>query len=82
MNNAGLWLPLRDFVDETGEQWDRMFAINAKAVATSMRLAIKQFLKQPVDQSGSRGRIVNVSSSAGITAIRRESTYAASKAAV
>ena len=48
-----------------------------------MRQAIKQFLKQPINSiSGSRGRIVNISSSAGIVAIRREATYAATKAAV
>ncbi|KAK5047284.1 hypothetical protein LTR84_006806 [Exophiala bonariae] len=84
VNNAGLWMPLRDFVEETEEQWDAMFAINAKGTATAMRAAIKQFLKQPIDEvSGSRGRIVNISSAAGgITAIRREATYAASKAAV
>ncbi|EXJ63266.1 uncharacterized protein A1O5_11587 [Cladophialophora psammophila CBS 110553] len=84
VNNAGLWMPLRDFVEETEEQWDAMFAINAKGTATAMREAIKQFLKQPIDEdSGSRGRIVNISSCAGgRTAIRREATYAASKAAV
>ncbi|KFY94290.1 hypothetical protein V498_03936 [Pseudogymnoascus sp. VKM F-4517 (FW-2822)] len=83
VNNAGLWLPLRDFVEETDEQWDAMMGINGKGVATSMRQAIKQFLGQPVDaKSGCRGRIVNISSSAGIVAIRREATYAASKAAV
>ncbi|KAI1628023.1 oxidoreductase [Exophiala viscosa] len=84
VNNAGLWMPLRDYVEETEEQWDAMFAINAKGTATAMREAIKQFLTQPVDEvSGSRGRIVNISSAAGgITAIRRETTYAASKAAV
>ncbi|KAK5322336.1 hypothetical protein LTR93_005539 [Exophiala xenobiotica] len=84
VNNAGLWMPLRDFVEETEEQWDAMFAINAKGTATAMREAIKQFLTQPIDPvSGSRGRIVNISSAAGgRTAIRREATYAASKAAV
>lgn len=76
-------MPLRDFVEETDEQWDAMMGINGKGVATSMRQSIKQFLKQPIDAvSGVRGRIVNISSSAGITAIRREATYAASKAAV
>jgi len=83
VNNAGLWLPLRDFVEETDEMWDSMMGINGKGCATSMRQAIKQFLKQPIDpKSGSRGKIVNISSSAGIVAIRREATYAASKAAV
>ena len=57
--------------------------INGKGCATAMRQAIKQFLRQEIGaKSGCRGRIVNVSSSAGIVAIRREATYAASKAAV
>ena len=59
-----------------------MININSKGPATAMRQAIKQFLRQPVDESGSRGRIVNISSSAGITAIGGEATYAASKAAL
>lgn len=62
--------------------WDAMFNINSKGPTTAMRQAIKQFLKQPVDESGSRGRIVNISSSAGITPIGGEVTYAASKAAL
>ena len=83
VNNAGLWLPLRDFVEETDEMWDAMVGINSKGPATAMRQAIKQFLKQPIGpKSGSRGRIVNISSAAGIVAIRREATYAASKAAL
>ncbi|KAH8901186.1 putative oxidoreductase [Thozetella sp. PMI_491] len=83
INNAGLWLPLRDFVEETEDMWDNMMNINAKGTSTAMRLAIKKFLTQPVDTtSGSRGRIVNISSSAGSTPIAREATYAASKAAV
>jgi NAD(P)-dependent dehydrogenase (short-subunit alcohol dehydrogenase family) len=57
--------------------------INGKGCATAIREAIKQFLKQPIDpKSGSRGRIVNTSLAAGIVAIRREATYAATKAAV
>ncbi|KAF2499908.1 putative short chain dehydrogenase/ reductase [Lophium mytilinum] len=82
INNAGLWMPLREFVEETDEMWDRMMAINSKGSTIAMRQAIKQFLKQDVTSSGSRGRIVNISSSAGITAIAREATYCASKAAV
>ncbi|KAI1621293.1 oxidoreductase [Exophiala viscosa] len=84
VNNAGLWMPLRDFVEESEEQWDAMFAINAKGTRTAMQEAIKQYLRQPIDEiSGSRGRIVSISSAAGgRTAIRREATYAASKAAV
>ncbi|OCL14887.1 putative short chain dehydrogenase/ reductase [Glonium stellatum] len=83
INNAGLWLPLRDFVEETDDMWDRMMGINGKGTAVSMRQTIKQFLKQPIDPiSGSRGRIVNIASSAGIVAVAREATYGASKAAI
>ncbi|KAL9075381.1 MAG: hypothetical protein Q9161_001758 [Pseudevernia consocians] len=82
INNAGVWWPLRDFIEETDEQWDIMMAVNGKGCATAMREAIKQMIKQPITESGARGRIVNISSAAGITAIRREATYAASKAAV
>lgn len=57
-------------------------AVNGKGCATAMREAIKHMIKQPIAESGARGRIVNISSAAGITAIRREATYAASKAAV
>jgi len=82
INNAGLWMPLREFVEETDEMWDRMMAINSKGSTVAMRQAIKQFLKQDIGSSGSRGRIVNISSSAGVVAIAREATYCASKAAV
>ena len=82
INNAGVWWPLRDFIEETDEQWDIMMAVNGKGCATAMRETIKQMIKQPIAESGARGRIVNISSAAGITAIRREATYAASKAAV
>ncbi|CAK7204952.1 hypothetical protein SEUCBS139899_007714 [Sporothrix eucalyptigena] len=56
--------------------------INGKGTATSLRQAIKQFLMQDIDESGSRGRIVNIFSSAGITVTRNETAYIASKAAV
>ena len=59
-----------------------MMAVSDKGCVTAMREAIKQMVKQPIADSGARGRIVNISSAAGITAIRREATYAASKAAV
>ncbi|GME44959.1 putative short-chain type dehydrogenase/reductase [Neofusicoccum parvum] len=83
VNNAGVWMPLREFAQETDEMWDAIVGVNGKGTATAMREAIKQFLTQPVDpKSGARGRIVNISSCAGIVAVAREATYAASKAAV
>lgn len=69
-------------MEETDEMWEAMLNVNIRGPATAMREAIKQFLKQPVTESGSRGRIVNVSSSAGITAIGGEAAYGSSKAAL
>jgi NAD(P)-dependent dehydrogenase (short-subunit alcohol dehydrogenase family) len=69
-------------VEETDEIWQSMLNINTRGPATAMREAIRQFLRQPVTDAGSRGRIVNISSSAGITAIAGETAYAASKAAL
>lgn len=69
-------------MEETDEIWQSMLNINTRGPATAMREAIKQFLQQHVTDSGSRGRIVNISSSAGITAIAGETAYAASKAAL
>jgi NAD(P)-dependent dehydrogenase (short-subunit alcohol dehydrogenase family) len=78
-----LWLPLRQYVDETEEKWDKMFNVNVKGTATAMRLAIRQFFEHDIDPvAHARGRIVDISSSAGIVAIGGETTSAASKAAV
>lgn len=60
-----------------------MVAINTLGTAKSMRLAIRQFLKQEVDPKwGSRGRIVNISSCVGGIAFPGEVAYSATKASV
>lgn len=60
-----------------------MVAINLQGTATCNRLAIRQFLKQEHDENwGSRGRIVNISSCAGVTAFPGEVAYSATKAAI
>lgn len=83
MNCAGYWAPFRDLVDEDDELWAKMSAVNTLGTAKSMRLAIRQFLKQEVDPKlGSRGRIVNISSSAAVVAFPGEVAYSATKASV
>ncbi|KAK7894334.1 hypothetical protein LTR67_006095 [Exophiala xenobiotica] len=83
VNCAGYWAPFRKFAVEDDELWQKMANINLLGTAKCNRLAIKQFLKQEVDDSwGSRGRIVNVSSCAANIAFPYEVAYSATKAAI
>lgn len=83
INCAGYWAPFRDFVDEDDELWGKMVAVNTLGTAKASRLAIRQFLKQEVDEKwGSRGRIVNISSCAGHIAFAGEVAYSATKASI
>jgi NAD(P)-dependent dehydrogenase (short-subunit alcohol dehydrogenase family) len=83
VNCAGYWAPFRLFVEEDDELWAKMAAVNTLGTAKSNRLAIKQFLKQDVDEAwGCRGKIVNISSCAAVTAFPGEVAYSATKAAV
>jgi len=83
VNCAGYWAPFRLFSEEDDALWSKMVAINTLGTATSNRLAIRQFLRQDVDTSwGSRGRIINVSSCAGVFAFPGEVAYSATKASI
>ncbi|EXJ84064.1 hypothetical protein A1O3_04731 [Capronia epimyces CBS 606.96] len=83
VNSAGYWAPFRLFVDEDEELWNKMVSINTLGTATSNRLAIRQFLKQEYDPAwGSRGRIINISSCAGVVAFPGEVAYSATKASI
>ncbi|KAJ0109548.1 uncharacterized protein J7T55_014110 [Diaporthe amygdali] len=67
INCAGYWAPFDLFADESEELWSKMTAVNTLGTARMCRLAISHFLEQDVDPSwGSRGRIVNISSCAGV----------------
>lgn len=60
-----------------------MVAIDTLSTAKASRLAIQQFLKQDVDPAwGSRGRIVDILSSAGHIAFLGEVAYSATKASI
>ncbi|KAJ4313785.1 hypothetical protein N0V84_009246 [Fusarium piperis] len=60
-----------------------MAAVNTPGTARTSRSAIRQFLKQDVDETwGSRGRIVNISSCASVTGFPGEAAYSATKASV
>jgi 3-oxoacyl-[acyl-carrier protein] reductase len=75
VNNAGIFqhVPLLEI---TVEQWDRMLAINARAVLLTMQAAAAELQRSPA------GRVVNVASMAARKGTPGEAHYAASKAAV
>ncbi len=75
VNNAGVSVP-ESALETQGSSWDHTFNINAKAL-----FFLSQQLAQPMIEQG-WGRIVNISSQAGIIALEDHAAYCASKGAV
>lgn len=75
VNNAGLGTN-HDAVDATEEEWDALFDVNVRGLFFACQSAGRRMVAQGY------GRIVNMSSQAGLVGIRRHAAYSASKAAV
>jgi cyclopentanol dehydrogenase len=77
VNNAGIVIPRVPIEERTGDEWDRVMAVNAKGVFLGTKHAI------PAMRRAGGGSIVNISSIAGIgQSLHQEPAYAASKGAV
>jgi cyclopentanol dehydrogenase len=77
VNNAGIIIPRVPIEERTGDEWDRVMAVNAKGVFLGTKHAI------PAMRRAGGGSIVNISSIAGIgQSLHQEPAYAASKGAV
>jgi len=76
LNNAGIFDKYTNSLDTTEELWDRMFAINVKAVFNLSNLVLPKMIEQ-----GS-GAIINIASIAGLVAQMGGASYTASKHAV
>lgn len=76
LNNAGIFDKYTNRLDTTEELWDRMFAINVKAVFNLSNLVLPKMIEQ-----GS-GAIINIASIAGLVAQMGGASYTASKHAV
>lgn len=78
VNNAGTtrFVTHGDLEGLSGEDWDRIFAVNVKGPFQCAR-AVSEAMR-----AGGAGQIVNVASVAGIAAIGSSIAYAASKAAL
>jgi NAD(P)-dependent dehydrogenase (short-subunit alcohol dehydrogenase family) len=76
-NNAGISGDNRLLVDQTEENFDRVFAVNVKALFLLLQAELKQMLAQ-----GRGGSIVNAASVGGFLATPTAGHYVASKHAV
>jgi NAD(P)-dependent dehydrogenase (short-subunit alcohol dehydrogenase family) len=76
INNAGI-APLGSILTTTEDSWDAVIAINLKGVFLGCQAAIRQMKAQ-----GGGGSVVNISSSAGISALPNVLAYTASKGGV
>ena len=75
VNNAGLGAN-SDALDVTEAEWDEMMAVNLKGVFFTSQAVGRHMVERGY------GRIVNVSSQAGLVGIRRHAVYSASKGGV
>lgn len=75
VNNAGISLS-KEFLEQTEEDWARLYAINVNSVMFGMQLAI------PLMIENKGGSIVNISSTAALTGMSGAGAYTASKGAV
>ncbi|EOQ64349.1 hypothetical protein F935_01116 [Acinetobacter calcoaceticus ANC 3811] len=76
LNNAGIFDKYTNSLDTTEELWDRIFAINVKAVFNLSNLVLPKMIEH-----GS-GAIINIASIAGLVAQMGGASYTASKHAV
>jgi len=75
-NNAGIG-STADVLSCSVEEWDRVFAVNARGVFLGCKHGVAQMLQQD-----SGGVIVNTASVAGLIGLRDRAAYCASKGAV
>lgn len=73
VNNAGVAI-LEPFLQATEDSFDKVFAVNLKAVFTISQLVVRQMVKNNI-----KGSIVNVSSQASKSALRDHAIYCSSK---
>ncbi|WP_300598412.1 SDR family oxidoreductase [Niabella sp.] len=72
-NNAGINSPVAETADASGEEYDRVMAINLRGVWNCMKYELQQMRKQ------GNGAIVNCSSIGGLIGIAERGVYHASK---
>jgi len=83
VNNAGIAPSIRaDLLDAGEESFDKLIGTNVKGPYFLTQLVAKQMLSQPPLASGSKPKIVNVSSISAYTASTNRGDYCIAKAAI
>ncbi|KAL6402309.1 short-chain dehydrogenase reductase sdr [Ilyonectria robusta] len=83
INCAGYGASFTLFADESEDLWLKMVAVNTLGTARMSRKAVRQFIEQDYDTNwGSRGRIINISSCAGVFGFPGQVAYSATKASI
>jgi NAD(P)-dependent dehydrogenase (short-subunit alcohol dehydrogenase family) len=75
VNNAGI-IVRKPFVEITPEEWDRLFATNARGCFLCAQAAVKEMLKQ------GKGKIIMISSDSALVGIPLLSAYSSTKGAI
>lgn len=82
VNSAGIF-KLVPLLEITVQDWNTMFAINARAMLTTMQVVVRRMLADAENSRDTRpGKIINLASMAAKKGGANEAHYAASKAAV
>lgn len=79
INNAGLGHLCGPIVGFSGDDWDKLFAINLRACFFGMKHAVRQMQKQQIDPDWGRGRIISIASQAAKTGFALHAAYCATK---
>ena len=79
VNNAGLTHLPQPLEDVTEADFDRIVAVNMKAIYLAMREAVPRFKANAPGSKGIRGVVLNMASTAGVSPRPRLSWYNASK---
>lgn len=74
VNNAGIFTRLARLHELDESDWDKTMNVNAKGIYNGSHAAITYFLKE-----GKGGNIVNICSIGGLTGLKEEAAYVASK---
>jgi len=75
--NAAMPRTAKPILEMDGETWDAMFAVNVRGSLFSIRAAAEQMIRQ-----GAGGRLIAISSTAGLKPYAERSHYCSSKAAI
>jgi len=76
VNNAGISQPIMPLLEQSTADWDRVMATNLRGTYVCSKAAARHMIEQK------SGKIVNISSIAGLTGQIYRTAYATSKAAV